>query len=351
MLDRRTFLLSAGAVATWSGGVVATVRDSSRDFEFLMGDWQVQHRFLRRGAAGLEWAEGEGVCRQRPLAGGWGNIEEHVIRTDRGVHQAVGVRTVDPADGTWSAWWLDERDPGGPMDPPPRGKFSSGVATFVADTSIDGRLTRERLIWSQITASSARWEQAYSVDAGKTWETNWIMKFKRARRRDPISLVSSAINVPARSADFDFLVGEWDVHHRRLLPDGSRWVEFDGTCSNRPLMEGRANMEEHFLPAPTGAYRALGLRSYDPVTRQWAIRWFDQRVPRGPIDPPDRGGFEGGKGAFHSEIELNGVRVRGRLSWSDITDRSAHWEQAISRDGGQTWSTNWLMDFHRRTAG
>lgn len=85
--------------------------------------------------------------------------------------------------------------------------------------------------------------------------------------------------------------GDWDVHHRRQLPDGSRWVEFDGTCSNRPLIEGYANMEEHYLAAPTGSYRALGLRSYDPATRQWAVRWFDQRFPRAPIDPPDRGVF------------------------------------------------------------
>jgi len=36
-----------------------------------------------------------------------------------------------------------------------------------------------RFIWSQITASSARWDQSSSEDAGKTWDTNWIMEFRR----------------------------------------------------------------------------------------------------------------------------------------------------------------------------
>jgi hypothetical protein len=350
MLNRRLFLLGAGSAAAWSRAVVAGARGTSSDFGFLVGDWRVEHRFLRQNPTSREWVQAHGVCRHRPLVGGWGNIEEYVIRTDRGPYHAVGIRTLDPADGTWSIWWLDGRDPIGPMDPPLRGQFSNGIGTFIADTTIDGRATRERYIWSDITAASAHWEQAYSVDAGRTWETNWIMKFQRASRNDPISLRADATNAPPRSTDFDFLIGEWDVHHRRLLPDGSRWVQFDGTCSNRSLMEGRANMEEYVLPAPTGTYRAVALRSYDPATRQWAIRWFDQRYPRTPIDPPDQGVFQGGKGTFESEAELEGVRVRNRLSWSDITAASAHWEQAQSRDGGQTWSTNWTMDFRRRKA-
>jgi hypothetical protein len=38
---------------------------------------------------------------------------------------------------------------------------------------------RGRLQWSQITPTSARWEQSQSSDGGKTWEPNWIMTFQR----------------------------------------------------------------------------------------------------------------------------------------------------------------------------
>jgi len=45
----------------------------------------------------------------------------------------------------------------------------------------EGRSIYVRFVWSGITATSCRWEQAFSADGGKTWETNWIMEFTRFR--------------------------------------------------------------------------------------------------------------------------------------------------------------------------
>jgi hypothetical protein len=36
-----------------------------------------------------------------------------------------------------------------------------------------------RYRWSDISATTARWEQAFSTDKGETWETNWIMRSTR----------------------------------------------------------------------------------------------------------------------------------------------------------------------------
>ncbi|MEU6202707.1 hypothetical protein ABZ814_03840 [Micromonospora musae] len=63
--------------------------------------------------------------------------------------------------------------------PPLVGRFVDGVGTFYADDVDEGRPIRCRFIWSEITATSARWEQAFSIDDGRTWETNWIMEFTR----------------------------------------------------------------------------------------------------------------------------------------------------------------------------
>ncbi|TIX83968.1 MAG: DUF1579 domain-containing protein, partial [Mesorhizobium sp.] len=57
--------------------------------------------------------------------------------------------------------------------------FEAGVGTFLCKDVFDGRNIYVRFLWSRITEKSARWEQAFSPDVGKTWETNWIMDFAR----------------------------------------------------------------------------------------------------------------------------------------------------------------------------
>ena len=46
-------------------------------------------------------------------------------------------------------------------------RFKNGIGTFFGDTMLNGKPVRVRFIWSQITPTSARWEQAYSADGWK----------------------------------------------------------------------------------------------------------------------------------------------------------------------------------------
>ena len=59
--------------------------------------------------------------------------------------------------------------------------------------------------------------------------------------------------------DFDFLFGDWQVHHRRLkerLAGSTEWIEFDGTQSTRPALGGAGNVSENWFDMPGGASRA-----------------------------------------------------------------------------------------------
>jgi hypothetical protein len=73
------------------------------------------------------------------------------------------------------------------------------------------------------------------------------------------------------SHSFDFLIGEWSVHHRylRIQGDQREWSETDGTCSNRQLMDGLVNIDECTINAPSGVNHAIALRSFDMKTKQW----------------------------------------------------------------------------------
>ena len=85
--------------------------------------------------------------------------------------------------------------------------------------------------------------------------------------------------------DFDFLIGSWSVHHRRLnrrLAGDTTWIEFTGPATARKILGGLGNFDE-----------------------------IDIALPSGPAN-------------------------------------ECRWEQAFSDDGGQSWETNWTMAFTRQ---
>ena len=149
--------------------------------------------------------------------------------------------------------------------------------------------------------------------------------------------------------DFDFYMGTWRVHHRRLkerLAGSDDWAEFEGTSRAWPILDGAGNIDDNVLELPTGTYRAISLRTFDPATDQWSIWWLDGRNP-GRLDPPVVGGFRDGVGTFLAADTFNGRRILVRFRWSDMTDTTCRWEQAFSTDGGTTWEVNWIMESTR----
>ncbi len=150
--------------------------------------------------------------------------------------------------------------------------------------------------------------------------------------------------------DFDFELGRWNVHNRRLLTrlqGCTEWQEFASFTDVIPLLGGLGNLERWSSPAFADGkpFEAFALRIFQPATRLWSIHWADDR--RCALDPPVVGRFEDGHGQFFCDDVLDGRPIRVRFDWKDITPTSARWEQAFSPDGGKTWETNWTMDFTR----
>jgi hypothetical protein len=152
--------------------------DGHADFDVLHGRWRVAHRRLQRRLEGdTHWDEFAGMSEMKPLLGGLGNVDDNVIELPGGTYRGASLRMFDAAAKLWSIWWFDSRDPR--MDLPVVGRFDRGVGSFYADETLRGRPIRVRFIWSEITATTARWEQAFSPDAGASWEINWDMRFTR----------------------------------------------------------------------------------------------------------------------------------------------------------------------------
>lgn len=150
------------------------------DWDWLVGRWNVRHSRLRERLAGSrDWDAFNGTSQMWLTLGGLGTVDDNVLELPAGTYRAVGVRAFDPKAGQWSIWWLDGRDPTD-LEPPVHGGFAGGVGTFLGDDTLRGRPVKVRYLWTAITLTSAHWEQAFSPDAGATWETNWRMDFTRA---------------------------------------------------------------------------------------------------------------------------------------------------------------------------
>lgn len=149
-------------------------------------------------------------------------------------------------------------------------------------------------------------------------------------------------------SDFDFLIGSWNVAHRRLtarLADCDEWDEFPGTSRCEKRLGGLANVDENVFP--TKGFAGMTLRVFDPAQRRWSIYWVDSRI--GVLTPPVVGGFSGDNGAFFGADQHDGRKVTVQFRWTRLGTGAARWEQAFSLDG-KDWEWNWVMEFTRIAA-
>lgn len=148
------------------------------------------------------------------------------------------------------------------------------------------------------------------------------------------------------SHDFDWEVGVWKTHLRvlRQNADGTAaWVTYEGTSNVISIWNCRAEMVELDATGPDGRHiQAINLRLYDPASQQWSLNFANAAT--GVMGVPTIGGFRNGIGTFYDQEPIGGREVLVRNVWSRITANSAHFAQAISADGGRTWTENWIAD-------
>lgn len=177
----------------------------------------------------------------------------------------------------------------------------------------------------------------------------WVVVCLAAAQSLPV--MGQALQLPALPDgrhDFDFEVGTWKAHVKKLvhpLTGSQEWDEFSGTVVTRtlPMLEGWNESEMTVDSATTQTHIAiLAVRLYNPVTKQWSI--YGSSVKTGVFDPPVIGEFRNKRGEFYGQDSLQGRAILVRYVWQSLTADSTHFEQAFSVDGGKNWETNWIYD-------
>jgi hypothetical protein len=144
------------------------------DFDFLAGSWNVTNRRLVERLAGSDtWEEFPSTVECLRQFDGNANVDFNDFPTKQ--VQGMSMRLFDPARQEWSIYWASSLD--GLLQPAVVGKFEDGVGTFYGDDTLNGRPIRVRFLWSNMDTATPRWEQAFSVDGGQSWELNWVMEF------------------------------------------------------------------------------------------------------------------------------------------------------------------------------
>lgn len=188
----------------------------TQDFDFLIGSWKIHNRFLTQRLCGCtEWVEFEARSEVELLLNGLGNLDRYAAVRNGAAMQAVTLRLFHPVAEEWSIYWADTVRPG-VLLPPMKGRFHNGLGEFFGEEEVDGKKVLCRFHWITPAGESPRWEQAFSADSGKTWETNWTMTF--TREAEPVYRNSE-------SDSFVLPFGESGIRSRAHLAEQFRMQE------------------------------------------------------------------------------------------------------------------------------
>lgn len=157
----------------------AEPRDGSRDFDWEIGSWTTQLRYLPEPLTGsTRWVEYRGTSEVRAVLGGRANLVELSVEGASGKIEGVSLRLYNPKARQWTLNFANVRS--GLLTSPVTGAFDEkGRGTFYGVDTVNDRTVLVRFVISDVTPDSARFEQAFSADGGASWETNWIAVDRR----------------------------------------------------------------------------------------------------------------------------------------------------------------------------
>ena len=147
--------------------------DGKHDFDWDIGTWKThQKRLLHPLTGSTTWVEYQGTDVVRKI---WDGANLGEIRADgpAGHLELLTLRLYNPQTREWSIYFTNSTN--GALSLPAVGAFKNGRGEFYDQETYNGRTILLRFSVSDISANSCRFEQAFSADGGRSWETNFIV--------------------------------------------------------------------------------------------------------------------------------------------------------------------------------
>ena len=151
--------------------------------------------------------------------------------------------------------------------------------------------------------------------------------------------------------DFDFYVGSWKIHHKKLtarLSNCAQWIEFESTATMYKVLHGLGNIDHIYATVNGNTFEGMSVRFFNPHSKLWRIHWADTNNLM--LDKPTVGSFHNHFGYFFSQDTQDGKKILIVYRWDIRNKEKPVWSQAFSADNGKNWEWNWYMYFSRTEA-
>lgn len=148
-------------------------RDGQHDFDWELGTWKTHLRRRLHPLTGSDvWVEYDGISVCRKVWNGRANLLELEVDGPKGKIEGLSLRLYNPDSRQWSLNFSNSA--AGTLTEPVFGEFKNGRGEFFGRDSLNGRVILVRFVILCADRNTCRFEQAFSDDAGNTWEVNWI---------------------------------------------------------------------------------------------------------------------------------------------------------------------------------
>jgi hypothetical protein len=187
--------------------------------------------------------------------------------------------------------------------------------------------------------------QVSFLRAQTVWPKEPIMTNAKIGSTGELEITPSATS---SQNDFDFLVGKWTMHNKKLktrLNNNNEWTEFESTDEDHNILNGVGNTDIYKATFDGKPYEGLTVRLFNPKTRLWSLYWVAS--DKGVMDPPVVGSFYGNIGKFFCKDVFQGKPILMMFVWDKTDKDNPSWYQAFSPDNGLTWEWNFTNVLHR----
>ncbi len=314
-----------------SSGIAPACRsEAHRQFDFWVGEWEVDNRNRQAGGDDPRWYD-TGTARDRVSAvlDGCALVEHWSGLLSFGEIAGFSVRAYNPVAERWDLvllWPLTDA----PNFSTFTGSFRHHRGEFFSESmGADEEIILSRFTFADIGPDWLRFDVATSADSGVTWRSGWIMEFTRLGRvPSPVPVDTVRRCTFPRIFELDFLLGWWRGTAR--MADGR---ELPISAHTELIAQGCGTLE--LTDIGDGEWQSLAVQTYELAPRTWVSYHIDtQRPVLVRMDGSARGASAQLEG---TRVYLDGEALI-RRRWEYGTDGSLRTVLSESSDGGTMWT-------------